>query len=108
MSEPTQLTDANFEQEILQADTPALVDFWAEWCAPCRMISPIVEELAKEYEGRLKVGQVNVDSEQQTAIKYGIRSIPTLMLFKNGQAADQVIGVVPKTVLVEKLNKLLQ
>ena len=108
MSEPIQLTDANFEQEILQADTPALVDFWAEWCAPCRMISPIVEEVAKEFEGRLKVGSVDVDSEQQTAIKYGIRSIPTLVLFKNGQAADQVVGVVPKSALVEKLDKLLE
>ena len=108
MSEPTELTDANFEEEILKATTPALVDFWAVWCAPCRMIEPAVEELAREYEGKIKVGKVNVDSEQETAIKYGIRSIPTLLFFKNGEVADQVTGVVPKGALVEKLNNVLE
>ena len=108
MSEPMELTDANFEEEILKAETPALVDFWAEWCAPCRMIAPVVEEVAKEYEGKLKVGKLNVDSQQQTAIKYAVRSIPTLLLFRNGEVAGQVVGVVPKAVLVEKVKKVLE
>ena len=107
MSDPIELTDANFEEEILKAETPALVDFWAVWCAPCRMIAPVVEELATKYEGKVKIGKVNVDSEQQTAIKYGIRSIPTLLLFKDGEVADQVVGVVPKGALVKKLDKIL-
>lgn len=108
MSEPIELTDANFEEEILKAQTPALVDFWAEWCAPCRMIAPVVDEVAREFEGKLKVGKVNVDSQQQTAIKYGIRSIPSLILFKNGEAAEQVVGVVAKSVLVEKVKRVLE
>ena len=103
-----ELTDGNFEQEVLKSELPVLVDFWAEWCAPCRMIAPVVEEIANEYAGRLKVGKLNVDYNPQTAMKYGIMSIPTLMLFHGGRVVDQIIGAVPKRVLVSKLEKYLQ
>lgn len=104
---PMEVTDANFQNEVLKSDKPVLLDFWAEWCGPCKMISPIVEELANEYDGKLKVGKVDVDSNQQTSMQYGIRSIPTLLIFKGGKVVDQLVGAVPKKVLSEKITKHL-
>lgn len=102
-----EITDDNFEAEILNSDTPALVDFWAVWCGPCRQIAPTVEALAAEYKGKLKVGKMNVDDHQQIPQKYGIRSIPTLLVFKDGQVVDQIIGAVPRNKLEEAVKKHL-
>ena len=99
--------DFNFEQEVLQSDTPVLVDFWAPWCGPCRTVAPVVEELANEYEGKLKVVKLNTDENQNTAMIYGIRSIPTLGIFKDGQVVDAVIGAVPKQYLEDKIKPYL-
>lgn len=107
MSEPIALTDDTFAKEVLESTTPVLVDFWAAWCGPCRMVAPVVEELAVEYQGKIKVAKVDVDSQQKTAADYGIRSIPTLLLFKGGKVVDQVIGAVPKKQIVEKLTAAL-
>ena len=104
---PVEITDANFESEVLKADKPVLVDFWAEWCAPCKIIAPTVEQLAKEYDGQLKVGKIDVDSNQQTAIKFGIRSIPTLLVFKGGRVVDQIVGALPKGTLIDKVSRHL-
>lgn len=103
MAKPLEITDANFN-EIIQSEKPVLVDFWAEWCGPCRMIAPIVEELAIAYEGKAVVGKVDVDSNPQVSAKFGIRSIPTLLVFKNGEVVDKQIGAVGKSILAEKLN----
>lgn len=105
MGKYVEVTDANFETEVLQSDIPVLVDYWAVWCAPCRMIAPIVEEIAEEKEGIVKVGKMDVDNNPGVATKYGIRSIPTLMIFKNGQVVDQIIGAVPKSMIEDKLQK---
>lgn len=99
-----EITDSNFEEQVLKSEKPVLIDFWAEWCAPCRMIAPIVEELADDYKDSLVVGKVNVDLNPQISMNYGIRSIPTLLIFKGGKAVDQIIGAVPKKTLVDKLN----
>ena len=107
MSEPITLTDENFAHEVLESEVPVLVDFWAVWCGPCRMVAPVVEALAGEYQGRAKVAKLDVDSAQKTATEYGIRSIPTLLIFKGGKVADQVIGAVPKKQIVEKLDAVL-
>jgi thioredoxin 1 len=104
---PVEVLDSNFENEVVKSDVPVLVDFWAEWCGPCKMVAPVVEELAKEYDGKYKFAKLDVDSNPQTAMKFGIRSIPTLLLFKNGQVVDQIVGAVPKRHLVEKLEKHL-
>ena len=104
---PVTITDANFENEVIKSDIPVLIDFWATWCGPCKAIAPIVEDLAKEYDGKVKVGKVDVDDNQQTAIKYGIRSIPTLLIMKNGKVNDTIVGAVPKAQIVEKLNAAL-
>ena len=107
MSEPIALTDDNFSDEVLTAELPVLVDFWATWCGPCRMIAPIVEELSSEYEGKAKVCKLDVDTAQKTAADFGIRSIPTLLIFKEGKVADQLIGAVPKEQIAEKLDASL-
>ena len=104
---PTELNEENFEQEVLKSDTPVLVDFWAVWCGPCKMIAPIVDELAGEYEGTLKIGKVDVDNHQQIAMQYGIRSIPTLLVFKSGKVVEQIVGAAPKKLLVDKISKHL-
>ena len=100
-------TDVNFEEEVLKSNLPVLVDFWAPWCTPCSMIAPFIEEIAKEYEGRLKVCKVNVDESQRTALEYGIMSIPTLAIFKDGKLVDTIIGAVPKALLEEKIKPYL-
>lgn len=102
-----ELTDANFEELVLKSDKPAIVDLWAEWCGPCRMVGPLVEEISREYEGRAVVGKLDVDSNPGISTKYGIRNIPTILFFKNGEIADKQVGAVPKSVLVGKLEKLL-
>jgi len=102
-----EITDANFEDEVLKSDIPVLVDFWAEWCAPCKMIAPTLEELTGEYAGKFKLGKVNVDHSTKYAAQFGIRSIPTLMLFKDGKVADQIIGAVPKAHITGMLDKVL-
>ncbi|MXX38648.1 MAG: thioredoxin [Gemmatimonadetes bacterium] len=107
VSKPIVLTDDNFNSEVLNASQPVLVDFWATWCGPCRMIAPIVQELSSEYEGRAKVGKLDVDAAQKTAAEFGIRSIPTLLIFKEGKVADQIIGAVPKGQITEKLEAAL-
>ena len=107
MAEPITLTDATFQSEVIESSVPVLVDFWATWCGPCRMVAPIIEELADEYEGRAKIGKVDVDSEQKIASDFGIRSIPTLLIFKDGKLADQIVGAVPKKALVDKLEAAL-
>ncbi len=104
---PQQVSDDTFEAEVVKSDIPVVVDFWAPWCGPCHMIAPSLEEIAKEYEGKAKVAKVNVDDSQQTATKFGIRSIPTVLFFKGGSVADQVIGAVPKEELKRKLDNLL-
>lgn len=101
------LTDANFDEEVLKSDIPVLVDFWAEWCYPCRMVAPVIEEISKEYTGKLKVGKLNTDHNQQTAMKYGISGIPTMMIFKNGEVVDRIVGALPKHALTEKINYYL-
>lgn len=106
MAKAIEITDANFE-EILKSDKPVLVDFWAEWCGPCKMIGPIVEELAGDYEGKAVIGKVDVDSNPAVASALGIRSIPTLMFFKGGQIVDKQVGAVPKAILAQKLNAQL-
>lgn len=103
MGKTIELTDANFEQ-FVNSDKPVLVDFWAEWCGPCKMIGPVVEELAGEYEGKAMIGKINVDENPTMTAKFGVRSIPTLLVFKNGQVVDKQVGAVPKSVLAQKLT----
>ncbi|MCH7514632.1 MAG: thioredoxin [Bacteroidetes bacterium] len=106
MRKPVEITDDNFE-EIINSEKPVMVDFWAEWCGPCKMISPVVEEMAGEYDGKAVIGQVDVDNNPGVSAKFGIRSIPTLLFFKNGEIVDKQIGAVPKTVLTSKLEAQL-
>jgi thioredoxin 1 len=104
MGKPREVTDSTFEQEVLQSTQPVLVDFWAVWCGPCKAIAPIVEELAGEYEGKLKVMKLDVDDNPRTATTYGVQSIPTLLVFKDGKPAERIVGAVPKKVIVDKLQ----
>jgi thioredoxin 1 len=102
-----QVSDDAFEREVLKSDVPVLIDFWAPWCGPCKAIAPVVEDLAKEYEGRLKVVKMNVDDNPQTPSRYGVRGIPNLILFKGGQVKDQIVGAVPKAQLVKAISQVV-
>ncbi|MBI4336622.1 MAG: thioredoxin [Chloroflexi bacterium] len=107
MTKPIAVTDSTFEQEVVKAEKPVLVDFWAEWCYPCKMIAPIVEELSQEYDGKIKFAKLDVDSNPQISTQFGIRSIPTLLVFRGGKPVDQVVGAVPKAVLRRRLEAVL-
>ena len=107
MADVQQVTDGSFDSEVLKSDLPVLIDFWAPWCGPCKAIAPVVDELAKEYGGRLKVVKMNVDDNPQTPSKYGVRGIPNLILFKGGQVKDQIVGAAPKAQLVKAINAVV-
>lgn len=107
MSSAAQVTDATFKEEVIESDVPVLVDFWAPWCGPCRMVAPVVDEISEQYKGQVKVVKINTDENPNVASQYGIRSIPTLMVFKGGQRVDMVVGAVPKTTLASTLDKYL-
>jgi thioredoxin 1 len=104
MSEPVHVTDDTFEAEVIQSDTPTIVDFWAAWCAPCLMVAPILKEIAEEYDGQLKVTKLDVDQNPQVATQFGIMSIPTLILFKDGEVVEKLIGAMPKARLLERIT----
>lgn len=101
------ITDANFEEVVLKSDKPVIIDLWAEWCGPCRMVGPIIEEMAVEFEGRAVIGKLDVDNNPETTTRYGVRNIPTILFIKNGEIVDKQVGAVPKNVLVQKLEALL-
>lgn len=107
VTHPVAVTDKDFADQVLRSDTPVLVDFWAEWCGPCRILGPVIESLSQEYEGQVKVAKVDVDSSQQVAMQYGIRSIPTVMLFDKGQIVDTIVGVRPKSDYENSLKKVI-
>jgi len=107
MSKVLQVTDSTFDEEIMNADIPAMVDFWAEWCGPCKMVGPVVEELAKDYKDKIKIASMDVDGNRETPARFGIRNIPTLILFKGGEVAQTIVGAHPKSHIDEELKKLL-
>ena len=102
-----EITSANFNDEVLKSDTPVLVDFWAEWCGPCRVIGPVVDEIANDYDGKVSVGKLNVDHENQLAMEYGVRSIPALLIFNNGTVVNQIVGAVPKNRITDILDTVI-
>ena len=102
-----EFNDANFDEKVLQSSVPVIVDFWAEWCGPCRMVGPVIEEIAKEYDGKAVVGKLNVDNNQNTSMNFGIRNIPTVLFFKDGKIVDKQVGAAPKAVYENKLKALL-
>jgi thioredoxin 1 len=104
MANAIEITDASFDKEVISSPIPVLVDFWAVWCGPCKLIAPVVEQIATEYSGKIKVGKVDLDQFKQAATKYGIRSIPTLMIFKEGRVVEQIIGTISKNLLMEKIE----
>ncbi|MCP4725716.1 MAG: thioredoxin [bacterium] len=107
MSNAVEITDATFEEEVLNSEIPVMIDFWAEWCAPCKMIAPAIDEIAKEYEGKIKVGKVDVDNNPTISMKYQIRSIPSLLVFKDGNVATQLVGAVPKPQIKNMIEGIL-
>jgi thioredoxin 1 len=107
MSAVQEVSDQSFENEVINSDLPVLIDFWAPWCAPCRAIGPVVDELAREYAGKLKVVKMNVDDNPLTPSRYGVRSIPNLMIFKSGQVKEQIVGAAPKVQFVDKINRVV-
>lgn len=107
MAKPVAVDDAQFQESVVESDVPVLVDFWAEWCGPCKMIAPVVDELSDQFDGQIKFAKVDVDQNPQTSAKFGIRSIPTLLIFKGGAPVDQVVGAVPKAVLEQRLQAAL-
>ena len=107
MAQPFVVSDADFDEKVLKSEVPVLVDFWADWCQPCKMIAPIVEQLSEEYDGKLNVAKLDVDASPSTAMTYGVRSIPTLLIFKGGKPIEQVVGAVPKGKLKEKIDSAL-
>ncbi len=107
MAKPYEVTDANFADEVIKSDTPVLVDFWAPWCGPCRMVAPVVDELSEEYDGKVKFVKLNTDDNVRTASQFGIRSIPTLLVFKGGEVAGQIVGFRPKSDLKKRLDAVL-
>lgn len=108
MADVQQVSDASFDNDVLQADVPVLIDFWAPWCGPCKSIAPVLEELAQEYDGRLKVVKVNVDENPETPGRYGVRGIPNLMIFKQGELSGQVVGAAPKARLVSEIDRVIE
>lgn len=107
MSTAVHTTDSDFKKDVLDSKVPVLVDFWAEWCGPCRMVAPVLDELAKEYDGKIKIAKVNVDENQQVSMDFHIRSIPTLLFFKNGQMVKQLVGAHPKSKLVAEIQEII-
>ena len=102
-----EFTDANFEDDVTKSEIPVLVDFWATWCGPCKAIAPLIEEIAEQYDGKVKVGKLDVDQNQNSAMKYGVRSIPTLLILKNGEVINQIVGSVPKAEITDKLESII-